>query len=80
MPRQLIQSPTVNTFASMLTSAEIGRILAMPDIREKLVARGVEPYIATADQFAAMPDGPNAPIVPIIAMVKARLRKPDSLI
>ncbi len=35
-------------------STEIGRILALPDIKERLVALGVDPLIATPDQFAAM--------------------------
>ena len=35
-------------------SSEIARILAMPDVKERLVGLGVEPLIATPDQFAAM--------------------------
>ncbi|MFH0794969.1 MAG: tripartite tricarboxylate transporter substrate binding protein [bacterium] len=35
-------------------STEIGRILAMRDIKEKLIGLGVEPLISTPDQFAAM--------------------------
>jgi tripartite-type tricarboxylate transporter receptor subunit TctC len=34
-------------------AAEIGRIIMLPDIKEKLAAMGVEPYIAAPDQFAA---------------------------
>jgi tripartite-type tricarboxylate transporter receptor subunit TctC len=35
-------------------STEINRILAMPDIRNKVIAMGQEPFINTPEQFAAM--------------------------
>jgi tripartite-type tricarboxylate transporter receptor subunit TctC len=35
-------------------SAEVARILAMPDIREKLTSQGMEPLTTTPDQFAAL--------------------------
>lgn len=35
-------------------STELARILAMPDIKEKLVFQGVEPFINTPEQFAAL--------------------------
>jgi len=35
-------------------SAEIARILAMPDIKEKLDSQGFETFISTADEFAAL--------------------------
>lgn len=35
-------------------SAEIGRILQMPEIREKLIAQEMEPFINNADQFSAL--------------------------
>ncbi len=35
-------------------SAEIGKILAMPDIKEKLVSEGADPFISTADQFSTL--------------------------
>ena len=35
-------------------AAEIRRILALPDIKEKLLALGVEPFISTPEQFAAL--------------------------
>ncbi len=35
-------------------SAEIGRILRMPEMREKLIAQEMEPFINNADQFAAL--------------------------
>jgi tripartite-type tricarboxylate transporter receptor subunit TctC len=35
-------------------SAELARILALPDIREKLLSQGMDPYISTPEQFAAL--------------------------
>ena len=35
-------------------SAEIARILAMPDIKEKLVSQGLDPFISTPQQSAAL--------------------------
>ncbi len=35
-------------------SAEIARIVAMPESKEKLVRGGLDPFISTADQFAAL--------------------------
>ena len=35
-------------------SAEIGRILRLPDIREKFLTQEMEPFISNADQFAAL--------------------------
>jgi tripartite-type tricarboxylate transporter receptor subunit TctC len=35
-------------------STEIGRIVAIPDIKEKLVSLGVAPFICTPDQLAAL--------------------------
>jgi tripartite-type tricarboxylate transporter receptor subunit TctC len=35
-------------------SAEIGRILALPEIREKLLSQGVQPFISTPEQFAEL--------------------------
>lgn len=35
-------------------SAEIAKILASPDIKEKLVSQGMPPFISTPDQFAVL--------------------------
>ena len=35
-------------------SAAIGKILAMPDVKEKLAGQGQDPFFLDADQFAAM--------------------------
>ena len=34
--------------------AEMAKVLSMPDIREKLTSQGMEPFISTPDQFAAL--------------------------
>ena len=35
-------------------SAEMGRILAAPDVVERLINQGLEPLISTPEQFAAL--------------------------
>jgi len=35
-------------------SAEMGRTLTMPDVREKLANQGMEPFFSNAEQFAAL--------------------------
>jgi tripartite-type tricarboxylate transporter receptor subunit TctC len=35
-------------------SAEIARTLGLPDVRERLVSQGAEPFISNPGQFAAM--------------------------
>ena len=35
-------------------NAEVGRVLALPDLRDKLVSQGMDPFIANPDQFAAL--------------------------
>lgn len=35
-------------------NAEVNRILALPDIREKLVSQGMDPFPSAPDQFAAL--------------------------
>ena len=35
-------------------STEIARILVLPDIKEKLDSQGFEPFVSTADEFAAL--------------------------
>src|SRR5690606_7962554 len=48
----LAPSGTPRPIVDML-AAEIGRIMALPDIVEKLAQLGVEPYVTTPDAFAA---------------------------
>lgn len=35
-------------------NTEIAKILTMPDMKEKLVSQGLEPFVSTPDQFAAL--------------------------
>jgi tripartite-type tricarboxylate transporter receptor subunit TctC len=35
-------------------NGEVNRILALPDIRDKLLSQGMDPFPSTADQFAAL--------------------------
>ncbi len=35
-------------------SAEVGRILSMPDIKEKLDSQGLDPLISSPEQFGAL--------------------------
>ena len=35
-------------------NAEVGRILALPDIRERLTSQGMEPFASTPDAFSAL--------------------------
>jgi tripartite-type tricarboxylate transporter receptor subunit TctC len=35
-------------------SIEIGKILAMPDVREKLETQGMRPFVSTPEQFTAL--------------------------
>lgn len=44
---------TPKPVVSML-STEVARILALPDLREKLVSFGMEPFVSSPDQFAAL--------------------------
>jgi tripartite-type tricarboxylate transporter receptor subunit TctC len=47
-------------------STEIGRILAMPDIKETLDSLGTEPFISTPEKFAALMQADMAKFVKII--------------
>ncbi len=54
-------------------SAELARILAMPDIREKLVFQGVQPYINTPEQFASLIKADLAKFAKLIKTANIRL-------
>lgn len=54
-------------------SAEIAKILAMPDIKEKLDHQGVEPYTSTPDQLAALMKADQAKYAKIIKSANIRL-------
>ena len=56
-------------------SSEITRILALPDIREKLSSQGMEPMVSTPDQFAARMRDDYAKFASIIKTAKIRLEQ-----
>jgi len=56
-------------------SAEIGRILTLPDIKEKLASQGLDPYISTPDQFAALV---KAEMTRYAKVIKAADIKPEN--
>ena len=35
-------------------STELAKMLALPDVREKLVSQGMDPYVSSPSQFAAL--------------------------
>ncbi len=55
-------------------STEIARILAAPDTRERIVAQGMDPFISTPDQFAALLTASTAKVAKIIKTANV---KPD---
>jgi tripartite-type tricarboxylate transporter receptor subunit TctC len=56
-------------------SIEITRILALPDIREKLSSQGMEPMVSTPGQFAARMRDDYAKFASIIKTAKIRLEQ-----
>jgi len=54
-------------------ASEIARILAIPDIREKLVSQGMEPFVSTPDQFAALIKADLAKYIRIIKTANIKL-------
>ena len=56
-------------------SAEITRILSLPDIREKLSSQGMDPFISTPDQFAALIKSDHAKYANIIKTAKIKLEQ-----
>jgi tripartite-type tricarboxylate transporter receptor subunit TctC len=54
-------------------SAELARILRLPEIRAKLVAQGLEPYITTPEQFGALMKADQAKYAQIIRTANIRL-------
>jgi tripartite-type tricarboxylate transporter receptor subunit TctC len=54
-------------------SSEVGRIVAMPDIREKLASLGMEPLVSTPEQFAALLQADMAKAAKVIKVANIRL-------
>jgi tripartite-type tricarboxylate transporter receptor subunit TctC len=56
-------------------SAEITKILSMPDIREKLSSQGMDPLISTPEQFATLIKTDHAKYATIIKTAKIKLEQ-----
>ena len=56
-------------------AAEIAKVLTMPDIREKLLSQGMEPFISTPDQFAALIKADLAKFTAIIKSANIKLEQ-----
>lgn len=56
-------------------NAEVNRALALPDIREKLSSQGMDPFISTPDQFAALIKTDHAKYANIIKTAKIKLEQ-----
>ena len=54
-------------------SKEIGRIVSLPDFREKLVSLGMEPLVATPEQFSALLAADMAKAAKVIKAANIRL-------
>ena len=56
-------------------NTEIARVLALPDIREKLLSQGLDPFVSTPDQFAALIKTDHAKYANIIKTAKIKLEQ-----
>jgi tripartite-type tricarboxylate transporter receptor subunit TctC len=56
-------------------AGEIAKVLSMPDIREKLSSQGMEPFISTPDQFAALIKADLAKFTRIIKSADIKLEQ-----
>lgn len=54
-------------------ASEVAKILAMPDIRERLLSRGMEPFVSTPDPFAALIKADLAKYIRIIKTANIKL-------
>ncbi len=68
----LAPAATPRTIVDKLNS-EIGKILAMPDIKQKLISQGMEAFISTPDQFAALMKADQAKFAKIIKTANIKL-------
>ncbi|RPI44392.1 MAG: tripartite tricarboxylate transporter substrate binding protein [Betaproteobacteria bacterium] len=55
--------------------ADIGKVLVMPDIRDRLVSQGMEPFVSTPDQFAALVKADFAKYAKIIKTANIKLQQ-----
>jgi tripartite-type tricarboxylate transporter receptor subunit TctC len=70
----LAQAATPRPIVDRLNS-EIAKILALPDIREKLSSQGMEPFVSAPEQFAARMKTDYAKFAAIIKTAKIRLEQ-----
>lgn len=65
------------TPAAILTrlNHEVGKALALPDLREKLTSQGMAPYISTPEQFAALIKADHAKFQRIIKTANIKLEQ-----
>ncbi len=56
-------------------AAEIAKVLTLPDIRDKLLSQGMEPFISTPDQFAALIKADLAKFTGIIKNANIKLEQ-----
>jgi len=56
-------------------NAEIAKVLAMPDVRERLSSQGMEPYTTTPDQFAALIKSDLAKYTRVIKTAQIKLEQ-----
>jgi tripartite-type tricarboxylate transporter receptor subunit TctC len=56
-------------------SGEIARILAMPDVRERLIGMGMNPFVTTPDEFTALM---RADLAKFAKVIKAANIKPEN--
>ena len=56
-------------------NGEIAKILSLSDIREKLLSQGMDPFISTPDQFAALIKTDHAKYAAIIKTAKIKLEQ-----
>lgn len=54
-------------------SAEIGRMLATPDVVEKLESWGFDPFISNSDQFAALLKADSAKFAKVIKLADIKI-------
>lgn len=56
-------------------ASEIAKILAMPEIREKIVSQGMEPFISTPDEFAVLMKADFAKFANIVKTANIKLER-----
>jgi tripartite-type tricarboxylate transporter receptor subunit TctC len=55
--------------------ADMAKVLAMPDVREKLLSQGMDPFISTPDEFAALIKADHAKFARIIKTGNIKLEQ-----